>query len=285
MKKEFGLSSFVLKIIALFTMTLDHVGFYLLDYSNYTSKIIGFIFVNIGKICYPIILFCLYQGLKHTSNIKKYLLRLGISSIIITISLIILSLLKIDISNFRNVFISLFMLALFYYFYKNSNKKYLSILPIIYFLIFDILSIVTKNSYIQIINSLYPQFPLTSLMLFIPYVIVSAKTDEKYKEKLSNEEFENFKKTKEYIKSNNVIFIIITLIISLIYFCLTFIENYSTILLPIEDFAIQESMILSALFIYFYNDRKGYSNKKIQYAFYFYYPLHLVIIYLIFTLI
>lgn len=57
--------SFTLKIIALLTMTIDHVGAVLLPQAE--------ILRIIGRIAMPIYVFLLIQGFKHTSSRKRYL--------------------------------------------------------------------------------------------------------------------------------------------------------------------------------------------------------------------
>ena len=82
MLKKFSINEFVLKIIALVTMTLDHVGIFLLDYSGanlannpFTNAMFttGFIFRVIGRIAFPLYIFMIVEGVKHTKNFWKYL--------------------------------------------------------------------------------------------------------------------------------------------------------------------------------------------------------------------
>lgn len=61
------MSSFVLKLIAIFTMFCDHIG----D-AVYSSVILNYI----GRIAFPIFAFQLAQGFIHTSNRVKYFVRL-----------------------------------------------------------------------------------------------------------------------------------------------------------------------------------------------------------------
>ncbi len=68
------LSNFDLKIIAIITMTIDHIG--AIMYPNID------IFRIIGRISFPIFAFLLVEGFKHTSNKLKYFLRLFLFAII-----------------------------------------------------------------------------------------------------------------------------------------------------------------------------------------------------------
>lgn len=69
------MSAFVLKIIAVLTMFIDHIGYVINDgqfsYFNY-----------IGRIAFPIFAFQISEGYIHTKNLKKYFLRLFLFAII-----------------------------------------------------------------------------------------------------------------------------------------------------------------------------------------------------------
>ena len=76
MNKNFELTGFQLKLIAIITMTLDHIGiFFLLPPTYYLFRIIG-------RLSFPIFAFLIAEGFNYTKNIKKYLVRLLIFSII-----------------------------------------------------------------------------------------------------------------------------------------------------------------------------------------------------------
>lgn len=72
------MTSFVLKIIAMIIMIIDHSG-------DVFYPILGnktLYFNAIGRIAFPLFCFMLVEGYTHTSNLKKYILRLFIASII-----------------------------------------------------------------------------------------------------------------------------------------------------------------------------------------------------------
>lgn len=68
------LNSFYLKIIAVISMTIDHIGAVLLP---------QYLFLRIiGRLAFPIYCFLLVNGLIHTRNLKKYIGRLALFAII-----------------------------------------------------------------------------------------------------------------------------------------------------------------------------------------------------------
>lgn len=66
---EFYMNAFVLKIIACFTMFIDHVGYIVFD--GHSSW-----FNYVGRLAFPIFAFQISEGYIHTHDVKKYLLRL-----------------------------------------------------------------------------------------------------------------------------------------------------------------------------------------------------------------
>lgn len=71
--KNFELSSASLHIMAMLFMLLDHMWATVLSYNWMTC---------VGRIAFPIFAFLIVEGYKHTSNLKKYMLRLLVFAII-----------------------------------------------------------------------------------------------------------------------------------------------------------------------------------------------------------
>ena len=68
------MSSFVLKIIAIISMFIDHIGYAIfgkLSYFNY-----------IGRLAFPIFAFQISEGYVHTKNLKRYFFRLFLFALI-----------------------------------------------------------------------------------------------------------------------------------------------------------------------------------------------------------
>lgn len=94
-QKRFGLSGSTLKIIAMATMLIDHIGAavllrYILDMQSHISSIEQYnqlvtlyrVLRGIGRISFPIYCFLLVEGFQKTRNLKRYILRLGIFAVI-----------------------------------------------------------------------------------------------------------------------------------------------------------------------------------------------------------
>ena len=136
-------------------------------------------------------------------------------------------------------------------------------------------------------NGLFLQYDVIGPILFIGTLVGYKIYNNKIIKNLgeNNDMIETFKTTKEYQKSKNTIVCIIIAFLALVCYLIAYLPFYDNGIDQLVDGALQSSMFFSVIFLFFYNGRKGYSNKVIQYTFYFYYPVHIMLIYLIFYLI
>lgn len=113
------MNSFVLKLIAIITMFIDHIGYVIFD---------GFSFFNyIGRIAFPIFAFQISEGYMHTKNLKKYFLRLFIFALISQIPFMLFH--KIISDNFAlNIFFTLLLGLASIYIYDKSKHKFFGII-------------------------------------------------------------------------------------------------------------------------------------------------------------
>ena len=68
------MTSFSLKIIAIITMFIDHLGNSYFKYTTWMNVI--------GRIAFPIFAFLISEGYAHTKNLKKYFFRLFLFALI-----------------------------------------------------------------------------------------------------------------------------------------------------------------------------------------------------------
>ncbi len=108
-----------LKIIALVTMLIDHIGFLL-----YPHQVI---FRIIGRISFPIFCLLLARGFRRTSNRKKYALRMLIFAFISQVPYHFFS------PNDLNIFFSLFAGILIIWMYESKSPISAFLLPLIAF--------------------------------------------------------------------------------------------------------------------------------------------------------
>jgi hypothetical protein len=244
------MSIFVLKMIAIITMLIDHTGAILIPYdSPYYWP-----FRMIGRIAFPIFVFMLVEGFNHTSNIRKYLTRMGIFALISEIPFDVafyrsfyggdiladvkgaftdpatLDLLIKRLFSHQNVFFTLFLGLLAIYLMSMVEKRFRK--EIFLCNLFDGL--------------------ITLGMCFIAAFL---KTDYGFAGVLLIVAFYLFRGSKILV---TICFLIIIG---------TFFRN-----------SIEILAILAMIPIAFYNGKKG---KNIKYIFYIFYPAHLLLLWLI----
>ena len=285
------ISNFILKIIALIFMTIDHVGAFL------PSSPLQFTFRVLGKIALPIFIYTTLEGCKKTKDIKKYMLRLGVMSIFMYIAIVIAQLVLYFNNGyllvFQNIFFTLLNLVFIYYLFfvnKNKNKRRMVILPILIFIGSYIFFLLRINGISEFISSIFVDGLTTMYALEAPIMFVGALLgiyiyEEIVRKRLNNDEtlVNEFLCSKKAQLSRNIIMCLSIALVSLIMYSFTY-EN-------IPSFTFGNTCIYNTYFIIcfpfilLYNGKRGFNNKIVNGAFYLYYPLHIGIIALIFILI
>ena len=249
MKK--GLTSNDLKIVAIITMLIDHMGYYLYSYINLETYIA---FRIIGRISMPIFTFLIVQGFLYTKNLKKYISRILGLALITQICFGILHYINItyfpyyrnEVYRIVNILFSygLSLILLYVLSQKKIIKKYN-----------DIINIFIKIIIILLILIAYLNFEF-DYGLRIPFIMIGLYFIEKLcpKDTLAN-------------KLKYLSLILVVFLLSLIK-----VEN---------GIICKYAMLLSLIFIAFYNGKKGNTNNFIKYSFYAFFPIHHTILYLI----
>ena len=224
------LSSSILKIIAIISMTIDHMGVILIypkiNLMPDEAKKLYYLYIAtriIGRIAFPIFAFLIAEGALKTANIKKYISRLLLFALISEIPYDIATNGRIFDMGSQNIFWTLAaglgMIILI------KNKKYTGRLKAIILSV----SLCVVSSFLS--------FSLGGIMLILSFYIF--RYDE-----------------KRLIPS---VFI-------------------STFIMTMTSSLLQLFSLLAGPFIYLYNGKRGGVNK---YLFYAYYPLHLLVLFLI----
>ena len=203
---------------------------------------------NIGRIAFPIFAFLITQGYIHTSDFKKYLKRLFIFALISEIPFNLIYTGSLVFPFHQNVLFTLILglLCINEIDKMKNNKSFKNVIigtvKIIVFLLLGTVGFV--------------DYGLTGIFTIISFYI-----------------FRNFTFAWFYQ------------LISLILLYIVFFKGQSVIL-NIFNFEyylpLQSIGILSLIPIWLYNGEKGIDNKKLQYMFYWFYPAHMMLIYLIY---
>ena len=152
------MSAFVLKVIALISMAIDHTGHLIYG---------GFSFMNyIGRIAFPIFAFQISEGYTNTSNLKKYFLRLLSFALISQIPfMLFISMYSDDIFSL-NIFFTLLLGLLSITIYDKLDKidcsKYIHIL----YKFFGIIIILILSCIAELANCDYGYFGVLIIFAF-----------------------------------------------------------------------------------------------------------------------
>lgn len=263
------LSAFWLKIIAMVTMIFDHIGAIILfHYSiNEPSSFLASLyepFRIIGRFSFIILAFLIVDGVKHTSNKIKYLSRLLILSLVMT-----LGELCFTHTYSGNPITTLFLGALTIVL-LNLPKFYklTACIPCIYVILSDLDIIPFKNEY-----GIYGFFLIIGFYLSL----VGAKFLLEYYSSVNNLDIEIFANEQMIHKYRLIISCIFIFSYNLAWYLIY--PSWNNI--PLIDMSLQVYSTFAIFPLFIYSGKRGYNSKWFQYGCYIFFPAHILIIYFI----
>lgn len=286
------LDSFWLKILALLTMTIDHVGIMISPGFFNLNEPLSYLFRIIGRFALPLFCFMIAEGAIHTKSFKKYALRLGIMASLVSLIILgseIIPFFKNNGLSMRDegiIFLDLLLGATAVYCLRQDKWyiKVLAILPLLY----GIASFcATCFDYCGCYGEIYwlpffmrTQYGWYGILLIIAFYFAHylAKQFIKFACSFSQIPPEVYDGTYFERNTLNVISALLLLIVTVLYYlvCASLPDKYCPFLVDLQMFAI-----LAGVFILLYSGRRGYNKKWFQYGSYLYYLLHIPIAYLI----
>lgn len=289
-KKEFQfnfLSSFILKIIAIITMTIDHVGVVMEMYSiNYE---VSNVFRAIGRIAMPLFCFMLVEGVIHTKSFGKYVLKMGIIGTLVLIAQIVMEYgMKMGIYQ-GGIFIDLILGALMIKALMDKRiwVKLLSIVPFgIGVLSFICFSYEVYGGEIYAFPYyLRTQYGFISLLIILTCYLAYLLAP--FFMRMFHMDPEIFKGSNLERLAINVVSVCLFVVVAVLYYLLGMWMTYGELghFGAFWDYGQQNYMMISQAFVLLYSGLRGYNSKWFRYGQYLYYPLHILLIYGIFTLI
>ena len=274
------LSSFWLKIIAIITMTIDHIG---VMFDVVPCR-------YIGRLALPLFCLMIAEGVLHTKNFKKYALRLGIMASAISIIIIgsevipIFQQMHLGLRYEGVIFLDLLLGALAVYCLMNKRWyiKLLAILPFAYGVAsFIAMSFDECGCFGEVLWFPYflrTQYGWYGIALIVGFYLAHLLTGLFFKKQstISGIDAEAYKGTRTEQIAFNLISALVLAVITVIYYVIYFVMSQHMYMSVI--YVVQLYSIISGAFILLYNGRRGYNKKWFQYGCYIYYPLHLAII-------
>lgn len=237
------MSGRILKIIAILTMILDHIGasiiYALIVFHNHKEYVSTYyVLRSIGRVAFPLYVFLLVEGFTHTRNVKKYMLSM-LCFILLSELPFDLALGKGDFPNWhsQNVFITLFFGLCVLLVYKCTD---------------EVFSIADKRG-------VFIKLSFTALICTVAYFV---RSDYKWGGVLAVVIAYLIKTRLQFVQHQRLVYFVemlaITTVLSL---CFNGREYYSMCAIP-----------LAVL----YNGQRG--NIKHKYLYYGIYPVHLLVL-------
>ena len=264
--KKLQLNNNQLKIIAIITMILDHIGYYFAAYINDT---LYYILRAIGRTSMPIFSFLIVQGFFHTRDIKKYILKVFSTSLITQICIFIVSLfdksgIKLSVNNQLNILFSYTLSLIVLWLVHNKNIiDNVDNNTNMFFKIFMIIIIIGVYVFIPMDYGIYVPILIVGLYFIERLKITVYINRQSYDISMKNIALSML--SEEHIKAVYNILIFISFIIVILQ----------------SNNKIYWYMLFSLFPIYLYNGEKGRKDKKLDIFFYLVFPLQHFLIYLL----
>lgn len=260
------MSTFVLKIIAILTMLIDHIGATFISQQQYPE--LYTLFRGIGRLAFPIFVFLIVEGFYHTRDVKKYLTRLGMFALISEI--------PFDLAFYHSSFRADFIEDMGEYLAHPSNTELIKVImnrfashQNVFFTLFLGLMLIT------ILDRVVRKFQSNTTLMIIMNIgltvgfcaiAVLLKTDYDASGILLITAFYLFRGSKVLMGVS-----LLTIMCTMCNF--DYYKATDKLIYIISIFGT-----LAIIPIAFYNGKKG---RNVKYFFYIFYPAHLLVLFII----
>lgn len=292
------LDEFWIRILALLTMTCDHVGYFLTSMGYFADGSAGYntgvVLRIIGRMAFPLFALMLAEGMRKSKNRERYLCRLaGLWALVFIVqSILVLSKSPYAI-NQAQAFTDLICCALFVYLLERKDwTRLLAALPLAWILISYAADVSETYASVHSLTSTWSafipayvraQYSLYGLLTFLGFYYAYPFADFFIKRSLqfSSASLEEYRQGKEYRSLVNLVGITSFFLINILFWAIAYFRGD----LDPYSMGVQSYSVLAVFLLVCYNGKRGYDGKWFRYFEYSYYPVHLCIIALIFDLI
>ena len=293
------LSGFVLKLIGFLVMTLDHLGLFLMNrYFGVNEGLyqMAYVFRCIGRIAMPLFALFVAEGIRYSRHPGRYALRLlgmyvGISLVLTIFTYAIPGNGHYANEIGGNAFADLTLLAVTLFALRLSGpKKLFALLPTI--LAGVVLGIQLYEhahdfTVLWLPRYLRPDYSVMGLLIGVGFYLAYPIADLFSKPFVENMgvSLDIYRQTKGYRKIVNLVGASIFFAVVVIFWGISYI-GYNYDFRPYDNYLMQlQSYCLLALVpLYLYSGNRGYDSKAFRIGTYLYYPVHIAILFLIFSL-
>ncbi len=287
MEKIQKLNGFILKILAMVFMTLDHIGIFMMANPDPTIAKAGLVFRCIGRVSFPLFVLLLTEGIRHSKNVGMYILRICmLASVVMIAEVIIYYFIDSAIGSVTSPLIDLALCGVTLMLLHRKDKlSFLAIIPIAFVLLatgIQVFELAKEVSVKWFPFYIRPSYSLFALALSIGFYYAYDVALKMFKG--ANLDEETAKETLYFRRVVNISQIMVLFVANVIIFVLSFIDVNNIAIFDIYIASVETWSLAAALLILFYNGARGYNAKWFKYGCYLYFPVHIVIIFLLFTL-
>ena len=282
------LSTFILEIIAILCLILEHFSWMLSDSLGYNYWLV-ILFEILGAVALPLLLFIIAEKLNNGEKAGFIFLFLGIAATGIAITSILIQYVPIfngfSIRAKGNIFIDVLLASLAFYL-LSRDKWYFKILSVIPLSVGIVTFFVVSLEYQNVsLTHWFPYFirphyhfygVLMGILIYVAHI---------FKDIFLKQYSNNSGIPVESLKGTSTERIALNISCAGMIMLETLLLMVFALSIPNEwvywDIYIQNAAIISGAFILLYNGRVGYNAKWLRYSKLGFYSLHLLIIYLI----
>lgn len=240
-RTETGITSNQLKLLACIFMLCDHVGLVLMN-NNWIMR-------AVGRLAFPIFAFLLVEGYRHTSDIRKYFIRLFLFALISEVPFDLASTGQVFDLQKQNIFFTL--AAGLVVLYLGKVAKWNQMGAVIGIVVIMVVS-----------EALHFDYGMAGILLIV--LIYYSTKDGTVEHAFRNAGLVTGHYPFGWKLRQNMGFAIVSAVLYFLFYGIR-----------------QLYVVLAILPISLYNGEYGRKNKVLKYTFYVFYPAHLLILYLL----
>lgn len=240
-RTETGITSNQLKLLACIFMLCDHVGLVLMN-NNWIMR-------AVGRLAFPIFAFLLVEGYRHTSDIRKYFIRLFLFALISEVPFDLASTGQVFDLQKQNIFFTL--AAGLVVLYLGKVAKWNQMGAVIGIVVIMVVS-----------EALHFDYGMAGILLIV--LIYYSTKDDTAEQVFRNAGLVTGHYPFGWNLCQNMGFAIVSAVLYFLFYGIR-----------------QLYAVLAILPISLYNGEYGRKNKVLKYTFYVFYPAHLLILYLL----
>ncbi len=293
MSKLLKISTFWITLLAIIFMTLDHTGLFLqVLYPDQESILVtARILRTFGRFALPLFAFNIVNGVRHTSSFKRYILRISSLALIVMIFFMVLEYAHISPTGNRllragNIYLDLALLALAVWAIKHENKwmRLLTLLPLAISVLSFIVKCYETETNIDILwypSFLTLQYDWFTIVLGLGFYFSNYIADSyiSLTQDKTGMDKSIWEVSGNYQVLVNIINAFILFVVSIFHYLFVYMWPTGVF----WDAGTQLYAIFSGAFILLYSGKRGYNAKWFQIGTYLYYPLHIVVLIILFV--